>query len=206
MKSNRKELPLVQALELLETVPSVIVIDLEVTNGIPWNEREIIEMGAVSRGMKIRGKRRSFHRYVKPTLHPTAIIPWAQSHSINIRKILKAPSFPEAFVQFFSEIWDEAACLASWGEFDYLMLKEEFQRHQEELSRYGFDRFPIPVEQFVNLKHLAMQFFHLKGEKSLSEMLAYIGMRFRGKHHRALPDAKNTAKILDFIMNGYVYK
>ncbi len=203
---SRKEFSLINALDLLESASFIVVMDLEATNGVPWEEREIIELGCVSRGLKKKGKRRSFHSFVRPTLHPSTMTEWSQQHAIKLKKLVNAPTFPEVFDQFMTEVWHEEACLASWGEFDYLMLIEEFNRKATSLHELGYNRFPIPQDRFVNLKELAIQFFNLKGERSLTQMLGYLGIKFRGTHHRALDDAKNTAKILDFILNGYVLK
>ena len=79
----------------------------------------------------------------------------------------------------------------SWGDYDRRQLQQEWQRHG--LRSY--------LEQIPhhNLKQRFADSRRLRRSVGLHCALQLTGLQFQGRQHRALEDARNTARLLPLI-------
>jgi inhibitor of KinA sporulation pathway (predicted exonuclease) len=81
---------------------------------------------------------------------------------------------------------------ASWGDYDRKQLLQEWQRLQLDsvLSRV----------QHMNLKQRFAKARRLDRPLGLNGALQLAGLQFTGQQHRALEDARNTARLLPLVL------
>lgn len=170
-----------------------LVIDLEATTddgGWPVTEMEIIEIGAslVTReGREVD----HFQRFVRPRRRPQLTSFCRQLTHISQAEIDSAAAFPEVWGRF--ERWLEhhrgqLQAWVSWGDYDRQQLLQEWHQHAlDSLLR------ELP---HINLKQRFAKARHLQRPTGLNGALQLAGMHFCGQQHRALEDARNTARLL----------
>ncbi|WP_213875921.1 exonuclease domain-containing protein [Pseudomonas sp. dw_358] len=174
-------------------MPHWLVIDLEATTdegGWPVEEMEIIEIGAsvVDRsGREID----HFQRFVKPVRRPALTGFCRQLTHITQANIDGASTLVEVWRQF--ERWlghcgSQLQAWVSWGDYDRQQLLLEWQRHQ--LHSVLAD---LP---HINLKQRFAKARQLQRPLGLNSALQLAGLQFCGQQHRALEDARNTARLL----------
>ncbi|TWI53798.1 inhibitor of KinA sporulation pathway (predicted exonuclease) [Pseudomonas duriflava] len=170
-----------------------LIIDLEATTdrgGWPVEEMEIIEIGAVliSRtGREID----HFQSYVKPAQRPILTEFCKTLTHISQDNIDSAPSLEEVWVRF--EEWlggyeEHLAGWCSWGDYDRRQLQRDWREHRLDSS---LARLP-----HMNLKQRFAKSRQLSRPVSLDAALSLAGFCFHGQPHRALEDARNTARLL----------
>ena len=178
-------------------MPHWLVIDLEATTddgGWPLEEMEVIEIGAsvVSRaGREVD----HFQRFIRPARRPLLTPFCRQLTRITQANIDGAPALPlvwEQFERWLGQHRPKLEAWASWGDYDRLQLEQEWQ--QKQLNSV-----------LAHLPHLNLkqQFAHarqLKRPLGLNSALQLAGMQFNGQQHRALEDARNTARLLPLIL------
>lgn len=81
---------------------------------------------------------------------------------------------------------------ASWGDYDRQQLEQEWQ---EKKLDSALARLP-----HMNLKQQFAQARQLRRAPGLNSALQLAGMQFNGQQHRALEDARNTARLLPLIL------
>jgi inhibitor of KinA sporulation pathway (predicted exonuclease) len=178
-------------------MPHWLVIDLEATTeegGWPVAEMEIIEIGASlvnQDGREID----HFERFVRPLRRPLLTTFCRQLTHIQQHNIDSAAPLADVWPQF--ERWlghhrSRVAGWASWGDYDRQQL--EVQWKQQQLSSALSD---LP---HLNLKQRFAQARHLQKAPGLNGALQLAGMHFNGQQHRALSDARNTARLLPLII------
>ncbi|SUC64024.1 exonuclease [Pseudomonas aeruginosa] len=81
---------------------------------------------------------------------------------------------------------------ASWGDYDRRQLEQEWRQHglTSQLSE-------VP---HVNLKQRFGEVRQLPRPVGLNAALQLAGMSFQGQQHRALEDARNTARLLPLVL------
>jgi inhibitor of KinA sporulation pathway (predicted exonuclease) len=168
-----------------------IVFDLEATC---WKLRkpppqEIIEIGAVK--ISETGERISeFSAFVKPKLNPELSRFCKQLTSIEQEDIDYARDFEDVIWDF--EDWlnwpNEDILLVAWGDYDQAQLGKDALLH-------GLD-FPW-LKHFLCLKVAHTKLLKLKEPVGVKTALELAGFQFEGTNHRAIEDARNTARILE---------
>ena len=178
-------------------MPHWLVIDLEATTddgGWPLEEMEVIEIGA---SVVTRAGREvdHFQRFIRPVRRPLLTPFCRQLTRITQANIDGAPPLPlvwEQFERWLGQHRPKLEAWASWGDYDRLQLEQEWQ--QKQLNSV-----------LAHLPHLNLkqQFAHarqLKRPLGLNSALQLAGMQFNGQQHRALEDARNTARLLPLIL------
>ncbi|MFM9383281.1 exonuclease domain-containing protein [Pseudomonas sp. UV AK001] len=178
-------------------MPHWLVIDLEATTdegGWPVTEMEIIEIGATLVDRAGR-EQDHFQRFVKPTRRPLLTPFCRELTHITQANIDAAQPLNEVWPAFERWLAQHQARLegwASWGDYDRKQLLQEWQRLQLDsaLSR-------VP---HMNLKQRFAKARRLERPLGLNGALQLAGMQFTGQQHRALEDARNTARLLPLVL------
>jgi len=173
-----------------------LIIDLEATTeegGWPVEDMEIIEIGAslvAPDGHELE----HFQRFIRPQRRPVLTSFCRELTRITQAQVDSAPPLGQVWPQF--ERWlqlhlPNLAGWGSWGDYDRRQLQLEWQRH--DLRSCLQD---IPHH---NLKQRFAQSRQLKRAVGLQGALQLTGLQFQGQQHRALEDARNTARLLPLI-------
>ena len=174
-----------------------LVIDLEATTddgGWPVTEMEVIEIGA---SLVTRDGREvdHFQRFVKPRRRPQLTPFCRELTHISQASVDSAAAFPAVWPQF--ERWigthrDRLLGWVSWGDYDRRQLELEWRQHGLE-SLLG----QVP---HLNLKQRFAKERQLPRPVGLHTALQLAGFAFQGQQHRALEDARNTARLLPLVI------
>ena len=177
-------------------MPHWLVIDLEATTdegGWPVTEMEIIEVGATLVDRKGR-ELDHFQCFVRPLRRPLLTPFCRELTHITQANVDAAQPLNDVWVSFERWLGQHQSCLegwASWGDYDRKQLVQEWQRLQLDsaLSR-------VP---HMNLKQRFAKVCRLERPLGLNGALQLAGLQFNGQQHRALEDARNTARLLPVI-------
>ncbi|WP_455924757.1 exonuclease domain-containing protein [Pseudomonas putida] len=174
-------------------MPHWLVIDLEATTdegGWPVAEMEIIEIGAslVTReGREVD----HFQRFVRPLRRP-CLTPFCRELTrITQANIDAAAPLTDVWPQFERWLTHHQAKLqgwVSWGDYDRQQLLLSWQQHQLQSL--------LASVPHTNLKQRFAKARKLQRPLGLNGALQLAGMNFTGQQHRALEDARNTARLL----------
>lgn len=170
-----------------------LVLDLEATTddgGWPVTEMEIIEIGA---SLVTRDGREvdHFQRFVRPRRRPQLTSFCRELTHIGQAEVDAAAPFPEVWAAFERWLGHHQAQLqawVSWGDYDRKQLLLEWQTHH---VRSLLEQLP-----HINLKQRFAKARHLQRPAGLNSALQLAGLQFAGQQHRALEDARNTARLL----------
>jgi inhibitor of KinA sporulation pathway (predicted exonuclease) len=169
-----------------------LIVDLECTcwENEPEGPKETIEIGAVVYVVG-QGVVSEFQRFVRPKLHLVLSEFCKRLTTIEQAQVDAAPDFPQAFSEFLA--WSRgypSAVLCSWGQFDDRQLRRDCELHG----------IPYPFSEHVNIK---MEFCRAVGCKpcGMSGALERAGLALAGTHHRGIDDARNIARLLDYLLN-----
>lgn len=174
-------------------MPHWLVIDLEATTdegGWPVEDMEIIEIGAsvVNRdGREVD----HFQRFVKPHRRPLLTPFCRQLTHIGQTEIDAAAPLAIVWAQFerwLSHYQPQLQAWVSWGDYDRQQLHLEWQR--QELQSL------LQALPHINLKQRFAKARQLQRPLGLNSALQLAGLHFCGQQHRALEDARNTARLL----------
>ena len=184
------------------TPPTYLVIDLEATcsddGSVPRTEMEIIEIGAV---LVTDGDFRrvdEFQTLVRPVRHPSLTAFCTELTSITQADIATAPTFADAIAAFKGWLYRDARetqdmLFCSWGDYDRRQLQQDCDFH----------RLPFPIgARHVNVKEQMRRSQTLSKRPGLGQAIALAGLEFAGTPHRALPDARNIARLLPYIFGA----
>lgn len=180
-------------------MPHWLVIDLEATTdegGWPVAEMEIIEIGASvvnSDGREID----HFERFVRPVRRPLLTPFCRQLTHIQQMQIDAASTLTTLWPQFERWLSHHRSRLVgwvSWGDYDRQQLEIQWQQAQltSTLSELAH----------VNLKQRFAEGRQLQKPCGLNTALQLAGMHFNGQQHRALNDARNTARLIPLVILG----
>ena len=97
-----------------------------------------------------------------------------------------------AFERWLAQHQSRLEGWASWGDYDRKQLLQEWQRLQIES---GLSKVP-----HMNLKQRFAKARRLERPLGLNGARALAGMQFSGQQHRALEDARNTARLLPLVL------
>ena len=181
----------------------LLVCDLEATccnnNEFPREESEIIEIGAVI--MDFRGEiLGEYQTFIRPEKHPILTDFCKELTTIRQEDVDSAQFYRDRMADFSKWIDKVTAgehfIFCSWGDFD----KNIISRQSKELKTYGHHI----VRHHVNLKKKFGAENKLKRDPGVGKALRIKNMEFEGTQHRALDDAKNTARLaLTLNWDGY---
>ncbi|UMZ10147.1 3'-5' exoribonuclease [Pseudomonas sp. MPFS] len=178
-------------------MPHWLVIDLEATTdegGWPVSEMEIIEIGATLVNRQGR-EQDHFQRFVRPQRRPMLTPFCRELTHITQANIDAAAPLTEVWSQFERWLTQHQPRLegwASWGDYDRKQLQLEW--HNQHLHSLLND---VP---HMNLKQRFAKARRLERPLGLNAALQLAGMQFNGQQHRALEDARNTARLLPLIL------
>ena len=173
----------------------IVVVDIEHTcamgGSIPPEERETIEIGAVlidTCSLQIVDE---FNELIRPITHPKLSQFCTELTGITQSELDVAAHFPEVFAHFIDWLPDNSDyVLATWGSYDIVQLNIDCAVH-------GMAAFKPSIN--LNLKIAFKEARNLKKKVGLKRALEIANLSYEGSHHRALDDAKNTAKLLPLI-------
>ena len=180
-------------------MPHWLVIDLEATTdegGWPLTDMEVIEIGA---SVVTRSGREvdHFQRFIRPQRRPLLTPFCRQLTRITQANIDSAAPMAQVWGAFERWLGQHLALLegwASWGEYDRKQLEQEW--HHQQLSS------ALSLLPHMNLKQAFAQARQLKQPLGLNSALQRAGLQFHGQQHRALEDARNTARLLPLILSS----
>lgn len=174
-----------------------LVIDLEATTeegGWPVEHMEVIEIGASlvsSSGHEID----HFQRFVRPLRRPLLTRFCKQLTHISQADVDAAATLPALWSQFERWLQPHQPRLqgwCSWGDYDRQQLQQDWQRH--DLASH------LQTLPHLNLKRLFAEQRQLPRAVGLNAALQLAGFNFSGQQHRALTDARNTARLLPLVI------
>jgi len=174
-----------------------LVIDLEATTddgGWPVTDMEVIEIGATlvnRQGREID----HFQRFVKPRRRPQLTAFCRELTHISQASVDAAAPFNDVWGQFERWIGHHKAHLqawVSWGDYDRQQLLQEWQQHQLHSL--------LAELPHINLKQRFAKARQLQRPLGLNGALQLAGLQFCGQQHRALEDARNTARLLPLTL------
>ncbi|MDY7559775.1 exonuclease domain-containing protein [Pseudomonas sp. 10B1] len=180
-------------------MPHWLVIDLEATTedgGWPMAEMEIIEIGVTLVNQNGR-ELDHFERFVRPQRRPLLTHFCRELTHISQSNIDNAQPLSIVWPQFERWLSNHLARVvswASWGEYDRRQLEQEWQHHNMVSA--------LSTLPHVNLKQRFIETRQLQRPLGLNGALQLAGMQFQGQQHRALVDARNTARLLPLILPG----
>jgi inhibitor of KinA sporulation pathway (predicted exonuclease) len=174
-----------------------LIIDLEATTeegGWPVQDMEIIEIGASlvdGGGHEIE----HFQRFVRPTRRPHLTHFCRQLTQISQADVDAAA--PLSVVWLLFERWllahqSQLAGWASWGDYDRVQLEQEWNTHGLHSC--------LRQASHIDLKKRFAETRQLPRPIGLKMALNLAGMQFQGQQHRALNDARNTARLLPLVL------
>ncbi|UCZ84304.1 exonuclease [Pseudomonas sp. L5B5] len=178
-------------------MPHWLVIDLEATTdegGWPVSEMEIIEIGATLVNREGR-EQDHFQRFIRPLRRPMLTPFCRELTHITQANIDCAAPLSEVwplFERWLSQHQPRLEGWASWGDYDRKQLQLEWHNHQ--LHSLLND---VP---HMNLKQRFAKARRLERPLGLNAALQLAGMQFNGQQHRALEDARNTARLLPLTL------
>jgi inhibitor of KinA sporulation pathway (predicted exonuclease) len=173
-----------------------LIIDLEATTeegGWPVEDMEIIEIGAslvATDGHELE----HFQRFVRPLRRPCLTAFCRELTHISQSQVDGAQPLAQVWPQFEHWLQSHLPHLAgwgSWGDYDRRQLQLEWQRHGLRSCLQD-----IPHH---NLKQRFADSRQLRRAVGLHGALQLTGLQFQGRQHRALEDARNTARLLPLI-------
>ncbi|AZC19781.1 MULTISPECIES: exonuclease domain-containing protein [Pseudomonas] len=178
-------------------MPHWLVIDLEATTdegGWPVSEMEIIEIGATLVNREGR-EQDHFQRFVRPVRRPMLTPFCRELTHITQANIDGAAPLSEVwplFERWLAQHRPRLEGWASWGDYDRKQLQQEW--HNQQLQSLLAD---VP---HMNLKQRFAKARRLERPLGLNTALQLAGMQFNGQQHRALEDARNTARLLPLVL------
>lgn len=168
-----------------------IVFDLEATcesRDIDKNyDKEIIEIGAV----KIRGKEivDEFSIIIKPKDNPTVTDYCLNLTGITQDDVNNGVSFKEGSKKFidWSKKDNDNVLYIAWSDFDRWQFNKDCKRNNIDFK----------LRKYMDLREFYKKKKGITSKKTISlrKTLNKEDINFEGRQHRALDDAKNTAKL-----------
>lgn len=157
----------------------IIVLDLE------QNGPEIIEIGAVKFDWAERRIIEQFETLVRP--YQPLLQSIQQLTGITPELLRTAPRFEEAYYRLVRFCGSKhTTVLAGWGS-DAAELRQAVSERKLPWR--------LTEEQF-NIARMFREKYGVKEKLSLQSALKWRCLEFEGRPHRALPDARNTTRLL----------
>jgi inhibitor of KinA sporulation pathway (predicted exonuclease) len=171
----------------------IVAVDVEATcwkKGVFSRKKETIEIGAVKLLVdRAESKWPEFQTFVRPRRLPRLSTFCRELTRNNQEDVDAAPAFPEALQSFLE--WSQPLdriVLAAWSRYDVWQLDLD-------LEAYGLPKLAVP---FLDVKKLAARTVGAKSFQQTARELVPGGGDTQ--KHRALPDARRTALILNRLL------
>ena len=175
-----------------------LVVDFEATcaddGSVPKSEMEIIEVGAVLQSTRTFEIESEFQSFIRPQRHLELTDFCQNLTTIRQSDVNQAPIFPEV-AQDISE-WlrgIESFVFCSWGNFDRRQAERDAHYHQV-VSPFGVEH--------INFKKSFAQMIGSNKQMGLGSALKHLGLGFEGTPHRGIDDARNVARIVQWLRAG----
>jgi 3'-5' exoribonuclease 1 len=175
----------------------IVVFDVEATcwkKGVFSRNKEIIEIGAVLWLQdRAQSKWPEFQTFVRPRRLPRLSSFCRELTGITQENVDAAPTFPEALGLFLE--WSpplEHVVLATWSRYDLWQLDLDLEAH-------GLPKFAVP---FLDVKKLASRIVGTRSFEETARELDPEGVALPS--HRAIADARRTARILNRLLRPVV--
>jgi inhibitor of KinA sporulation pathway (predicted exonuclease) len=174
----------------------IITVDVEATcwkKGVFSRKKETIEIGAVQLLLgRDEAKWPEFQTFVRPLRLPRLSSFCRELTGISQQDVDAAPAFPEALRLFLE--WSqpvERIVLATWSRYDLWQLDLDLEAH-------GLPKLTLP---FLDVKKLAAR---ILGSRNFEETAGELAPEDNAKpRHRALADARRTARILSRLLGPF---
>lgn len=170
-----------------------LVVDFEATCDEPIQPEkpEIIQIGACLFNIKERKVHKELDVYIKPIYNPILTKFCKDLTGITQEQVDAASGFHSVYVDLKTMTHvDGTICWGSWGGYDY----------NELLRNTFYHNIPYKMPPHFNLKFLFSDAMKFKKQYGLRTALDKIGIPFEGKQHNALIDARNTIKLMPYIL------
>jgi inhibitor of KinA sporulation pathway (predicted exonuclease) len=175
----------------------IVVVDVEATcwkKGVFSRKKETIEIGAVLLLLdRAHSRWPEFQTFVRPRRLPRLSSFCRELTGITQENVDSAPTFPEALRLFLE--WSpplERVVLATWSRYDLWQLDLDLEAH-------GLPELTIP---FLDVKKLAA---HIVGAKNFEDTVRALAPdAVAMPSHRAIADARRTARILNRLLRPLV--
>jgi inhibitor of KinA sporulation pathway (predicted exonuclease) len=172
-----------------------IIVDLEATCWEDISETatmEIIEIGAVFLHGPGFQPYSEFEQFVQPQINTDLSEFCKKLTGITQNHVDNAIKFPEAFEKFLNWIGEEPYKLCSWGMFDLDIFQVECARYKLAFSKN--------FAGHINLKELYARAYNTKPTIGLREAMQKRMLKFEGRLHRGIDDARNIAVVAQPIL------
>lgn len=182
---------------MAKILDKILIVDVEATcwEGKPPHgmESEIIEIGICLLDVKSGEISENRGILVKP--EKSVISPFCKELTSITQEMIDAEgiSFKEACNVLRNEYKSQSRAWASFGAYD-------FNQFQKQCTLSGL---PYPFNSsHINVKTLFALKKKLIHEQGMAGALAILDIPLEGKHHRGVDDAKNIAKIMNWILTN----
>lgn len=173
-----------------------VILDLEATC---WAKRtspermETIEIGGVRLDVASLEITDEFSRFVRPVAEPALSDFCTELTGIAQADVDAADDFKTVFPSFLDWTGPGLPTLCSWGAYDVRQFEVDCRRH-------GMPT-PAILRRHLNLKQT---FATWRGTRpcGMKAALRMLGLPLEGRHHRALADARNIARIARVLLPG----
>jgi 3'-5' exoribonuclease 1 len=171
----------------------LVVVDVEGTcwkKGVFSRRKETIEIGAVLLRLdRVPSRWREFQTFVRPLRYPRLSSFCRELTGITQEDVDGAPTFPEALQLFLRWLQPlERVVLAAWSHYDVWQLDLDLEAH-------ALPKLALP---FLDVKKLAARIVGGKSFEETARQLAPEGVGL--PRHRAIADARRTARILSALL------
>jgi inhibitor of KinA sporulation pathway (predicted exonuclease) len=179
----------------MKTTDKIIIIDLEATcwqGAVPkGQENEIIEIGLAVLDTVSGEISKNKGILIKP--QRSTVSPFCTELTTITQELLdeKGILFEEAIEQLIDEYQPDSYTWASYGQYDLNMLKRQ-------CKSFGIS-YPMG-DQHINVKTIFADVYGLEKPTGMNGALHILDIPLEGTHHRGVDDAKNIAKILNWIL------
>jgi inhibitor of KinA sporulation pathway (predicted exonuclease) len=171
-----------------------VIADLEATcweKGTNPARMEIIEIGAVMLPSAAGEVESEFAEVVRPVREPVLSDFCIQLTGIRQIDVDEADTFREVFAKFLEWIGSEPYTLCSWGAYDLRQFRVDCKRHGILL--------PETFKRHLNLKQVFADLESIK-PCGMKGALRRLKIPLEGRHHRAIDDARNIARIARIVL------
>jgi inhibitor of KinA sporulation pathway (predicted exonuclease) len=175
----------------------IVVVDVEATcwkKGVFSRKKETIEIGAVTLLLnRAESNWPEFQTFVRPLRLPHLSTFCRELTRITQEDVDAAPTFPEALQQFLE--WSqpvERVVLATWSHYDVWQLDLDLEAH-------GLPKLAFPI---LDVKKLAARTIGAKSFEQTARELVPDTVNM--PRHRAVADARRTARILKRLLHPHV--
>lgn len=137
-----------------------------------------------------------FRSYVKPTINPTLSKFCIELTGISQETVDKSPIFIDVLNEFqefmakYDLFQEKSAAFVTDGPFDIRDFITKQLKHSKIKPRPAY--FDV---HWVNIRKLFREFYKQKENKNIALMLQHLDMKFQGRQHSGLDDARNLVAI-----------